>query len=112
MIQFVSFLLASTSRTAQDVRIDVHEEFLTERRQSQVKHNPLTKTSRNVYCLIGTVRLAKIRFLAYIGGMDLESELSNLNASYLAKTDQLQIARDAPLAARKGILRTLCKSSL
>eukprot|EP00794_Sanderia_malayensis_P007184 gene7184-7990_t len=101
-----------SARYAQDIRIDMHEESPLERRQSQPKQqNPLTKSSSNIYCLIGTVRLAKIRFLAYIGGMDLESELSNLNISYLEKIDQLHISRDSNMANRKVNLK-VTESSL
>ena len=65
-----------------------------------VKEQP---SRRNIHCLVGTVRLAKIRFLAYIGGMDLEAELTNLNASTSSKTDQLFYSRTG-LLNRKGIL--------
>ncbi len=79
----------------------MNEDHVFERRQSQIKRKAEKKPPRNIFCFVGTVRLAKIRLLAYIGGMDLETELNNLNASYLSKTDQILPSREGLMPTRK-----------
>ena len=59
--------------------------------------------------ITGTACLAKVRLLAYIGGMDLESEFSTLNGSYLKKIlyTQRKMDKGSIKGKRKHSLLTL-----
>ena len=58
---------------------DSASETYPERRKSANKSADSTAVSKVVL----TLRLAKVRLLAYIGGMDFQTEFINLNGSYL-----------------------------
>ena len=68
-----------------------------ERKQVTTKNS----SSSTISSMIATVRFAKVRLLAYIGGMDFESEFSNLNGSYLKTVQYSQIKLENGLFNKK-----------
>ena len=77
--------LDSVAKEAPSVCINVAEmlDNASDTNQDRIKLVGKSGQSFNVSTVIVTLRLAKVRLLAYIGGMDFQTEFSNLNGSYL-----------------------------
>ena len=98
--------LGSSTKDARDVRIDLSGASSSAKTSEQENRRSAGMQTSwiDVFSTVGTVRLAKIRFFAYIGGMDLETELTNLNGLFTKTNHHLQQNWQSRFFPRKGKL--------
>lgn len=96
--------LGSSTKETRDVRIDLNGASSSAKIsvQENRRSTGMQTSWIDVLSTVGTVRLTKIRFFAYIGGMDLETELTNLNGLCTKTNHHLQQNWHSSLFPRKG----------
>lgn len=99
------FISVSRSKEPPHVCINLTESPSNSGNIDQEMKQTITKnvSSCTISSIIGTARLEKVRLLAYIGGMNFESEFSNLNSSYFEKVQMLHGRMENGASYRKRL---------